>query len=138
MRRRSRLRMDLPRWRARGLLPCRPALASARGVSHPTPSNSRNRSMRARLQRSSPPSRPRDPAAPGLVAARAPTGPRAVASEPTVPPRTTLRALLTLALGVWGLGSIYLGARLLHGSWRMRRLWRRVRPLDGGRWGAEL
>jgi beta-lactamase regulating signal transducer with metallopeptidase domain/protocatechuate 3,4-dioxygenase beta subunit len=59
------------------------------------------------------------------------------AEEPPASPNA-LRALATLALLVWGLGSTYLGARLFHGSWRVRGLLRRLRPLDGPRWEAEL
>jgi beta-lactamase regulating signal transducer with metallopeptidase domain/uncharacterized GH25 family protein len=66
---------------------------------------------------------------------------RASAEAPAVveaPPASPLRAFVTLAFLVWGLGSVYLGARLLHGGWRVRRLWCRLRPLDGERWAAEL
>jgi beta-lactamase regulating signal transducer with metallopeptidase domain len=55
-----------------------------------------------------------------------------------VPPPSLLQAFATLTLLVWGLGSLYLGARLVHGWWRLRRLGRRLRPLDGERWAAEL
>jgi beta-lactamase regulating signal transducer with metallopeptidase domain len=60
------------------------------------------------------------------------------AGGPAAPPPSALRAFATLALLVWGLGSVYLAARLLYGSWRLRRLWPRLRPLDGQRWAAEL
>ncbi len=36
------------------------------------------------------------------------------------------------------LGSVYLTARLLYGWLHVRRLWRRLRPLDAKRWAAEL
>ncbi len=67
-----------------------------------------------------------------------PEGTLAVAAEPPAPPPSVGRALTTFALLFWGLGSAFLAARLLHGSWRLRRLWRRLRPLDSGRWAAEV
>jgi beta-lactamase regulating signal transducer with metallopeptidase domain len=72
----------------------------------------------------------------------APPGPRAREEAPPLAaaaPSSTarpLRALVSLALLTWALGSAYLAARLLHGLWRVRRL--RLRPLDRRQWGAEL
>ncbi|MFO0846427.1 MAG: M56 family metallopeptidase [Gemmataceae bacterium] len=71
------------------------------------------------------------------ASAQPPKGPEKVAETP-VPFPTVLRALATLAILFWGLGLALLVARFLHGSWRVRRLRRRVRPLDPERWGAEL
>jgi beta-lactamase regulating signal transducer with metallopeptidase domain len=48
-----------------------------------------------------------------------------------------IRAAVTLAFLAWGLGAVYLTVRLLHGWWRLRRLVRRLLPLDA-RWGGEL
>jgi beta-lactamase regulating signal transducer with metallopeptidase domain/5-hydroxyisourate hydrolase-like protein (transthyretin family) len=62
----------------------------------------------------------------------------AVAGEPPAPPADTAHALTTLAVLAWGLGSVYLSARLLHGAWCVRRLWRRLRPLDAEAWTEEL
>jgi beta-lactamase regulating signal transducer with metallopeptidase domain len=79
------------------------------------------------------------PPAPGPAAApeaRVPEEAPSVAVAPATPPALPLRGLATLALLAWALGSVYLAARLLHGLWRVRRL--RLRPLDGGRWAAEL
>jgi beta-lactamase regulating signal transducer with metallopeptidase domain/uncharacterized GH25 family protein len=63
--------------------------------------------------------------------------PSPAAGQPTVPPSNPLPALIVLAVLVWGLGSVYRVAWLLHGAWRVRRLGRRLRPLDGVRWAAQ-
>lgn len=62
----------------------------------------------------------------------------AAAGKSPAPPGKPLRLFVTLALLIWGMGSVYLGARLLHGWWRVRGLGLRLRPLDGGRWAGEL
>jgi beta-lactamase regulating signal transducer with metallopeptidase domain/uncharacterized GH25 family protein len=61
-----------------------------------------------------------------------------VAAPPPAPSASSLRAIAAIALLAWGVGGVYLGARLLYGVWRVRRLWCRLRPLDGQRWAAEL
>jgi beta-lactamase regulating signal transducer with metallopeptidase domain/uncharacterized GH25 family protein len=60
------------------------------------------------------------------------------AFEPPARPSHPLRSVVVVALLAWGLGSVYLGARLLYGSWRVRRLRRGLRRLDRERWAAEL
>jgi beta-lactamase regulating signal transducer with metallopeptidase domain len=55
-----------------------------------------------------------------------------------VPPVNPLHALATAVVGVWALGSVYPSLRLFHGWLRVRRLWRRARPLHAGRWAAVL
>jgi beta-lactamase regulating signal transducer with metallopeptidase domain len=62
----------------------------------------------------------------------------AAANQSPAPPANFLHGLATLAILVWGLGAVYLSVRLLHGWLRVRRLWRRLRPLDGKRCSAEL
>jgi beta-lactamase regulating signal transducer with metallopeptidase domain/protocatechuate 3,4-dioxygenase beta subunit len=57
---------------------------------------------------------------------------------PSAPALDVFRTLATLALLVWALGSVYFVLRLAHGCWRMRRLWRRLRPLDAEHWANEL
>jgi beta-lactamase regulating signal transducer with metallopeptidase domain len=84
---------------------------------------------------------PRTKTAPSVPAAPPParvpeTAPTATA-EPPAPPDLP-RAFATFLLIVWGLGSVYLAVRLGHGAWRLRRLWRHLRPLDDARWAAEL
>jgi beta-lactamase regulating signal transducer with metallopeptidase domain len=74
----------------------------------------------------------------GQAAARHPAGPPAAAPESAPSSPKAFRALAIVGLLTWGLGSLYLGARLAHGLWRVRRLWRRTRPLDSERWAAEL
>jgi beta-lactamase regulating signal transducer with metallopeptidase domain/protocatechuate 3,4-dioxygenase beta subunit len=56
------------------------------------------------------------------------------------PPASTDRvhAAVTLAFLAWGLGCVLLSVRLLHGWWRLRRLSRRLRPLDDGPRDAAL
>jgi beta-lactamase regulating signal transducer with metallopeptidase domain/5-hydroxyisourate hydrolase-like protein (transthyretin family) len=49
-----------------------------------------------------------------------------------------LHAGATLAIIVWALGSLWLGMRLLHGIFRVRRLWRDARPLDASARSAEV
>jgi beta-lactamase regulating signal transducer with metallopeptidase domain len=53
-----------------------------------------------------------------------------IAAAKPHPPGNRLHALATIALIVWGLGSIYQLIQLLHGWQRMRRLWRSRLPLD--------
>lgn len=60
------------------------------------------------------------------------------AGEPSARSPNPLRSIAVLALLAWGLGGVYLGARLLYGSWRVRCLRRRLCPLDRERWAAEL
>jgi hypothetical protein len=62
----------------------------------------------------------------------------AAATQSPAPSANFLHTLATLAILVWGLGAVYLSVRLLHGWLRVRRFWRRLRPLDGKRWSAEL
>jgi beta-lactamase regulating signal transducer with metallopeptidase domain len=62
----------------------------------------------------------------------------AAANVPAAPPTKLLQAIATLTILVWGLGIAFLAARLGHGSWRVRRLWRRLRPLDRAQWATEL
>jgi beta-lactamase regulating signal transducer with metallopeptidase domain len=62
----------------------------------------------------------------------------AAANQSPAPPTNFLHGLATLAILVWGLGAVYLSVRLLHGWLRVRRFWRRLRPLDGKRWSVEL
>jgi beta-lactamase regulating signal transducer with metallopeptidase domain len=62
----------------------------------------------------------------------------AATDVPAAPPTNLLQAIAGLAFLVWGLGSAYLAARLGHGFWRVRRLWRRLRPLDRAQWATEL
>jgi hypothetical protein len=55
------------------------------------------------------------------------------------PPSTNLlHSIAAVAFLAWLLGSVYLGGRLLYGWLRVRRLWRRLRPLDAEHWAAEL
>jgi beta-lactamase regulating signal transducer with metallopeptidase domain len=49
-----------------------------------------------------------------------------------------LQLLATVAFLGWGLGSVYLGVRLVCGGRRLRALWRRLRPLETERWADEL
>jgi beta-lactamase regulating signal transducer with metallopeptidase domain/protocatechuate 3,4-dioxygenase beta subunit len=49
-----------------------------------------------------------------------------------------VHAMTTFAFLVWGLGGVYLSARWFHGCWRVRRLWKSLRPVDKPLWGAEL
>jgi protocatechuate 3,4-dioxygenase beta subunit len=86
----------------------------------------------ARAFQSRPASAP--PSLPAAVSEPATT----VADPPAPAPFNILHALGTLALLAWGLGSAYLGGRLLHGWWRVRGLWRRLYPLDAEPWAAEL
>ncbi|HWY85690.1 MAG TPA: carboxypeptidase regulatory-like domain-containing protein [Gemmataceae bacterium] len=58
--------------------------------------------------------------------------------ETAAQPVNTWRALATLGTLVWALGSLWLAARLLHGMCRVRRLSRRLRPVDTGPWQAEM
>ncbi len=70
--------------------------------------------------------------------------PRAAENAATIadrPPASSwkpLRAFAIFAFLIWGLGSFYLGARLLHGWRRVRGLQRRLYPLHGEHWAAEL
>ncbi|OWK40921.1 M56 family metallopeptidase [Fimbriiglobus ruber] len=49
-----------------------------------------------------------------------------------------LHAVAVVFLGIWALGSVYLLARLSYGCLRVRRLCRRLSPLDAEYWAAEL
>src|SRR5262249_55861180 len=62
----------------------------------------------------------------------------APAPEPAEPPPDRVRAFATVAFLVWGLGSLYLGARLVYGYRRLGRLCSRSRPLDGERCAQDL
>jgi beta-lactamase regulating signal transducer with metallopeptidase domain/protocatechuate 3,4-dioxygenase beta subunit len=106
----------------------RTAPGPAKGAAAP-PANDRAPVVRPPDARTA--SRPSPPAPASEEAA-------AVAAEPPAPPLKLLHAFATLALLVWGLGSLYLAARLAHGCWHMQRLWRRLRPLDDEHWSEEL
>jgi beta-lactamase regulating signal transducer with metallopeptidase domain/uncharacterized GH25 family protein len=64
--------------------------------------------------------------------------PATVAHGPPASPPNFARVLAVLAVLAWGIGSAYLACRLLHGAYRLRRLWRRLRPLDRVRRAEEL
>lgn len=75
--------------------------------------------------------------------APSPTGPAAekptaATVEPLAPPIRLWRAFATLGLLIWGVGSIYLVARLVHGASCLRRFSNSLRPLDAERWCDEL
>jgi beta-lactamase regulating signal transducer with metallopeptidase domain/uncharacterized GH25 family protein len=57
--------------------------------------------------------------------------------EHATPPWIALHALANFGLLVWGLGSVYLIARVVHGLCKVTRLCRRLRPLDMHRSDAQ-
>jgi beta-lactamase regulating signal transducer with metallopeptidase domain len=57
-------------------------------------------------------------------------GPLAVVPNP-------LHAFVALVCLLWGLGTVYLAAHLVHGGWRLHRLLSRLHPLKGKVWAAE-
>ena len=75
------------------------------------------------------------------AAATAPPAPLtrwAFAEDSAAPPEKLLQAGIALALIVWGLGSMWLAVRLVHGGWRVRRLRRTLQPLSFEPWVMEM
>ncbi len=94
---------------------------------------------------STPASQPLAPVAQPLAPAAEPVAPAPPAAEwsatyaewPAPPAPSARHALVSLAFLAWAAGASFSIIRLLYGSLRLRRLSRRLRPFDVGRYGVD-